>query len=65
MALNSQGKFSAEFLEKTLKLLESAAKMSLQKVSEIEDQDTVDYIYSLRAALVECYTTIVNGLGDD
>ncbi len=60
--MNSGQIFVANYLASVLKILESAAKLSLQSVTPEEDPDLFAYLNKLRETLVECYTTIVHGV---
>ena len=62
MAMNAGEAFVNMYLEEVLKILESAAKLSLQRVTYDADEDLATYLNSLRETLVECYTTIVHGV---
>jgi hypothetical protein len=52
-------------LNDVLKILESASKLSLQKVKEEDDSDLFAYLIQLRETLVESYTTIVHGVNQE
>ena len=60
--MNAGEVFSSQYLDDVLKILESAAKQSLQVVRAEEDQELSQYLIQLRETLVECYTTIVHGV---
>ena len=62
LAMNAGEVFSQQYLQDVLKILESAAKQSMQSVTKEEDNDLNAYLIQLRETLVECYTTIVHGV---
>jgi len=64
MAMNSGSYFMEDYLDETMKILESACKLSTQMVLEDDDQDLYLYLDNLRTSLVECYVTIVQGIED-
>ena len=61
LAMNAGEPFSQQYLQDVLKILESAAKQSVNVVKEEDDSDLAHYLVKLRETLVECYTTIVHG----
>jgi hypothetical protein len=60
--MNAGEAFSSQYLNDVLKILESAAKQSMQVVKEEDDAELAGYLILLRETLVECYTTIVHGV---
>ena len=60
--MNCGKAFINQFLAETLKILESAAKQSLQASSFDDDEDMRNYLKQLRETIVECYTSIVHGV---
>jgi hypothetical protein len=60
--MNAGQTFTHLYLDSTLKILESASKLSLQRVTVDEDADLAAYLNNLRDTLVEAYTTIVHGV---
>ena len=60
--MNAGEAFAQTYLNDVLKILESASKQSLQRISEDQDADLAAYIISLRETIVECYTTIIHGI---
>ena len=62
--MNAGEAFSHHYLLDTLKILESAAKLSLQVVYPEQDEDLANYLVQLRETIVESYTTIVHGVND-
>jgi len=62
--MNSGSYFMEDYLDETMKILESACKLSTQMVLEDDDQDLYLYLDNLRTSLVECYVTIVQGIED-
>jgi uncharacterized protein YutE (UPF0331/DUF86 family) len=63
--MNAGENFTTQYLNDVLKILESASKLSLQKVKEEDDSDLFAYLIQLRETLVECYTTIVHGVNQE
>ena len=56
--------FSNLYLQDTLKILESACKLSLRTVDPFKEEDLNKYLVELREAIVECYTTLMSGVRD-
>ncbi len=64
LAMNSGEAFAVMYLDSVLRILESAAKMSLQTVRAEDDPDLSAYLNQLRDTLIDCYVTIVHGVGN-
>ncbi len=62
LAMNSPSTFISSYLEDVLKILSSAANLSLSTQQFLDDEDMLDYLQRLRDSLIECYTTIVHGV---
>ena len=73
--MNNGEVFVANYMQDSLRILESAAKVSLKNVTKVsptrgptahqeEDEDLHDYMEQLRDALIECYTAIVHGVSE-
>ncbi|GLC59478.1 hypothetical protein PLESTB_001491700 [Pleodorina starrii] len=63
MALAIEGAF-AKYLDAVLTILRQAMAMSIQMVSS-QDYDTYDYNNLLRRGIIDAFSGIVQGLGDD
>ena len=64
IAMQAGDSFSNLYLQDTLKILESACKLSLRTVDPVKDEDLNKYLVELREAIVECYTTLMSGVRD-
>lgn len=54
-----------EFFEDTLSILESAAKLSVDLPSEIDEQeDILEHLKSLQSSLIESYTCFVQNINE-
>ena len=62
LAMNCGSEFASKYLQETLRMLDSASKLSLKVVSESEDEYMAEYLKELRDTLIECYTSIVHGI---
>ena len=62
LAMNAGEDFTNQYLNDVLRILESAAKQSLNTVKLEDDADLYQYLNQLRETLIECYTTIVHGV---
>lgn len=62
LAMNCGAPFITNYLTDVLKILESAAKQSLQVSAFDDDEDMKEYLSHLRSTIVECYTSIVHGV---
>ena len=60
--MNCGNAFTHNYLADVLKILESAAKQSLQSSSFEDDDEMSTYLKQLRETIVECYTSIVHGV---
>jgi hypothetical protein len=60
--MNCGKAFTHNYLGDVLKILESAAKQSLQSSSFDGDDEMATYLKQLRETIVECYTSIVHGV---
>jgi hypothetical protein len=64
IAMNAGDAFSHIYLQDTLKILDSACKLSLQTVDPLKDEDLASYLAELRETIVETYTTLMSGVKD-
>jgi hypothetical protein len=62
LSMNCGQSFTHNYLEEVLKILESAAKQSLQVQAFNDDEEMISYLKQLRETIVECYTSIVHGV---
>lgn len=60
--MNCGQAFTHNYLADVLKILDSAAKQSLQAASFEDDDEMTSYLRQLRETIVECYTSIVHGV---
>jgi hypothetical protein len=63
LAMATGDTFATNYLAEVLKIIDSASKTSTNVVSVEEDEDFAGYLSSLRESLIECYTSLVHGVG--
>ena len=56
--------FNAKYLDSTMKILNSAAVVSVRVQAISNDQDTLEFLASLREGLLDQYTFILMGLNE-
>jgi hypothetical protein len=52
------------YLADTIKILQQAGEVSLNRSAYKEDQDVLDYLTDLRTNILNCYSTIISGAKD-
>lgn len=56
--------FIRVYLADTLRILESAAVLSLQKIDYKDDPDTLDYLQELQQYIMDCYSSLVSSCAE-
>lgn len=56
--------FIKVYLEETLRILGSAATLTLQKSDFKDDPDTLDYLKELQQHIMDCYSSLVSSCAE-
>ncbi len=64
LAINAPKSFCMIYLSDTIKILQQASEVSLNRTAYKEDQDVLDYLSDLKTNILNCYSTIISGAKD-
>jgi hypothetical protein len=64
LAINAPKSYCEIYLADTIRILQEAGELSLNKAAYKEDQDVLDYLSELQNNILNCYATIISGAKD-